>query len=187
MTAERPNGGTRTITLILSAASVAVPLVAGAAAFMQQQINNSERMVGGQVSAVAAIAGAVHERVSALEVARLEAAELKGGADRVREANVAAISQLQGESRALDERLQREMRDLNTAIIVEGRAVDARLQGEISNLNEHLLEHVQQSEDRFLRLEEFLADRAERISHLEERLRSVERDVYNPAGSDSED
>lgn len=124
--------------------------------------------------------GALREAVASLEASRLEAAHEDGVADTTRAKNVSDVAALQGESKALDDRLQREMRDLNSAIIAESRAVDERLQAEIRNLNLHVLAGEAAAAQSFERIEMILTERAERLASLRERMIAVERAVYGP-------
>jgi len=132
-----------------------------------------------------AAAASLAIRVSSLESTRLVDSHEDGVADTTRAQNVKDVDQLQDESKALDDRLQREMRDLNAAIIAESRAVDARLQGEISNVNDHLLQLEGHTTSEFSSMDAVLSGRAERITRLEERLRALERLVFaEPAQPD---
>lgn len=172
------NGGTRTITLIMSAASVAIPLVGGAVAFMEQRISNAEKVqLSRQESAESALDAAL-ARLDSLDATRLIAAHEDGVADTTRFNNVRDVAALQAESKALDDRLQREMRDLNAAIIAESKAVDYRLQGEIQNVNEHLLAHEAEAAAQFEQIEAVLSGRGERIVELDERIKALERMLF---------
>jgi hypothetical protein len=123
---------------------------------------------------------AQEERLQSLEATRLEAAHSDGEADVTRANAVRDVEHLKNEDKALDDRLQREMRDLNSAIIAESRAVDARLQGEISNLNAHFVAHEEEAIKAFDKINALLSTRAERLTALEERMIALERQVYGP-------